>query len=409
MKRVETVIVGAGQAGLSLSYHLQQMDKDHILLEKDQVASSWRNGRWDSFTLVTPNWQLNLPGMEYDGDNPEGFLPREEVVKYLEDYADSFNPPVRVGVEVTGIEPGKASRFRVSTTEGDYEVDNVVVAAGTFQQPSIPGFSAALSEDFHQLHSSQYRNPEQLPPGGVLVVGSGQSGCQIAEELHLSGKDVYLSTSKVGRLPRRYRGRDSMRWMIDLGIIGRTVDDLDSHEERFNPNPHVSGKDGGHTINLHQFARDGIHLLGHLSGGHGTQVSISPDLHENLRHADGFAREIKQGVDKLIMKKGLDLEEDETPTLEDGFEVPLQESLDLEDAGIRTILWATGYDLDFSWVKFPVFDEFGYPAGRRGVTPQPGLYFLGLHWLHTIKSGLFLGVGEDAAHIAERIHSTGSS
>jgi putative flavoprotein involved in K+ transport len=234
-------------------------------------------------------------------------------------------------------------------------------------------------------------------------VGSGQSGAQIAEELKEHGREVYLATGRAGRLPRRYRGKDGAHWLWRMGA--RTVDQLPSPAARFSSSAHVSGKGGGRTLNLHRFSRDGITLLGHLRDGHGTRLDIAPDLRTNLAAADKVAREFKQGVDTFIEREGLQAPEDDEPELSDGYEAPVITKLDLESAGISTIIWATGYRFDFSWVRFPVFDEFGYPVQERGVTPQPGLYFLGLPWLHTITSGLLAGVGEDAAHVAAHIES----
>lgn len=370
------------------------------------MGKAWRDERWDSFTLVTPNWQLRLPDMEYEGQNPEGFLTRQEVIDYLKRFAEQFDPPIKEGVKATSVESAPNSdQFIVNTDNGTYSASNVVVATGTFQKPDIPEFSDKLSDDLMQIHSSEYENPDQLPPGGVLVVGSGQSGCQIAEELFNSGRQVYLSTGRANRLPRRYRGKDFTRWLKLTGFIDRTVDELESPSERFDPNPHVSGKDGGHTINLHQFYKRGIQLLGHAVDGEGKQLEFAPDLEENLTAADRAAREFKEGIDELIQKKGIEAPEAEDNELDDGYDAPTITSLDLDSVNLRSIIWATGYSHDFSWVDFPIFDQHGYPIQDRGVTDQPGLYFLGLHWLHTIKSGLFLGVGEDAAHVAEHIEA----
>jgi putative flavoprotein involved in K+ transport len=406
MTHFDTVVIGAGQAGLAISYYLTQAGRKHIVLEKERIAKAWRDERWDSFTLVTSNWGLRLPGMEYDGDDPEGFLTRQEVVEYLEKFVELFDPPVQEGVEVMAVEAAPGSDdLIVRSSAGDYQAANVVVATGTFQKPKIPAFSGRLTGDVQQIHSSQYRNPDQLLPGAVLVVGSGQSGSQIAEELCEHGREVYHSTGRAGRIPRRYRGKDMSRWLLDMGFFDRTVDQLPSPAARFQSNPHVSGKGGGRTLNLHRFSRDGITLLGHLRDGGGTCLDIEPDLKENLAAADKFAQEIKQGVDKYIQMQGLQAPEDNEPELRDGYDAPVMTQLDLESTGIRTIIWATGYSFDFSWVKFPIFDEFGYPIQQRGVTDQPGLYFLGLHWLHTSGSSLLAGVGEDAASVAEHIES----
>lgn len=406
-EQIDTVVIGGGQAGLSISYYLTQEDRQHVVLEKNRIGESWRSRRWDSFTLVTPNWQLKLPGFSYDGDDPDGFLKRDEVVRYLEDYAATFNPPIRLGVEaktVKGNGKGEGEGFIVDTSTGVLEASNVVVATGTFQKPRIPNFSRHIPPRVSQLHSSHYQHPDALPPGAVLVVGSGQSGCQITEELYQSGRKVYLCTSGVGRAPRRYRGKDFTRWLDMVGMVDETVDTLDSPEERFESNPHVSGKDGGCTLNLHQFARDGVTLLGRLIDADGTELELEDDLMDNLSKADQFANEIKKGIDKFIEKAGIDAPPPNTDSeLKDGYESEVITELDLESAGIGTVIWACGYNFDFSWIEFPIFDEFGYPIQKRGVTEQPGLYFLGLHWLHTLKSGLFFGVGDDAAHIAEHI------
>jgi putative flavoprotein involved in K+ transport len=406
MKHLDTVVIGAGQAGLAISYYLTEAGREHVVLEKERMVKAWRDERWDSFTLVTPNWTLGLPGMAYDGEDPEGFLTREEVVEYLERFAALFDPPILEGVEARAVEAAPGSDdVIVRSSAGDYQAANVVVAAGSFQSPRIPAISERLDSDVTQIHSSQYRNPEQLPPGALLVVGSGQSGAQIAEELNEQGREVYLATGRAGRLPRRYRGKDGAHWLWRTGVADRTVDQLPSAAARFASSAHVSGKGGGHTLNLHRFSRDGITLLGHLRDGHGTRLEIAADLHDNLAAADKVAREFKQAVDKFIEKQGLRAPEDDEPELRDGYDAPIITELDLASAGISTIIWATGYSFDFSWVKFPIFDEFGYPMQQRGVTPQPGLYFLGLPWLHTLKSGLLAGVGEDAAHVAEHIES----
>lgn len=237
----------------------------------------------------------------------------------------------------------------------------------------------------------------------MLVVGSGQSGCQIAQELNAAGRRVYLCTSSVGRLPRRYRGKDGMWWADKLGVTEQTVDELESPAERFAPNPHISGKDGGQEINLHHFARDGVRLLGYLEVIQGNLAILAPNLHENLATADKQAKMFRQGVDKLVQKAELDVPEASKTLPQDGFEQEEVTQLNLKEAGITTIIWATSFEWDFSWVKLPILDKYGYPIQERGVTDYPGLYFLGLHFLHSRKSGLFLGVGEDAEHVAQHI------
>jgi putative flavoprotein involved in K+ transport len=402
--RFDTVVIGGGQAGLSISYYLTQQGREHIVLERDQVGNAWRSKKWDSFTLITPNWQLQLPGFPYEGDDPDGYMDRDGVIQYIDNYVDLFNPPLRLGVEVTSVEEKEdEDGFLIETDAGALEASNVVVATGTFQRPRIPDFSQRIAPDVVQLHSSLYRNPQRLPPGAVLVVGSGQSGCQITEELYQSGRKVYQCTGKAGRAPRRYRGKDFTWWLGQTGFVDRTVDDLESPAERFDPNPHVTGKDGGHTLNLHQFALDGVTLLGRLEDGRGSTVWMADDLYDNLAAADKTATQMKKGIDKFIEKTGMDTPEADEEELRAGYDQDVITELDLESAGIGSIVWAAGYDFDFGLVKLPIFDEFGYPMQERGVTDHPGLYFLGLHFLHTIKSGLFYGIAEDAAHVAEHI------
>lgn len=402
LEKRDTVIIGGGQAGLAMSYLLTEQGRDHVILEKSEhIGASWRR-RWDSFTLVTPNWQLQLPGFAYDGDDPDGFLARDEVVAYLERYAASFDPPIRFGVEATSV-AREVNGYVLQTTDGEYEADNVVLAVGAFQYPNVPACHERVPQEIAQLHSSDYRNPDASPDGAVLVVGSGQSGCQIAQELNDSGRQVYLCTSSVGRIPRRYRGRDTMQWLVELGMVDRPVHKLESPEERFEPNPQISGKDGGQDINLHEFARDGIRLLGHLADVQGARAMLAPDLHQNLAEADQMAAEVCKGIDEYVRKTGMEVPEETLEELHHGYEQEVIAELDLDAAGIGSVLWATGFGRDYSWVQLPIFDPWGYPVQRQGVTVYPGLYFVGLHWLHTLKSGLFLGVGEDARNVAEHM------
>jgi putative flavoprotein involved in K+ transport len=404
-KQTEVAIVGGGQSGLSMSYHLTRQGRDHIVFEKQRIGEAWRSGRWDSFTLVSPNWAMRLPGFEYAGDDPDGFMPRDQIVDYLERYAASFGAPVHTGVKVQSID-SDSNGYMLRTSEGDYAARSVVIAPGLFQQPKLPAFSAQLSTDITQLHTGQYRNSDALAPGGVLVVGSGQSGCQIAEELYQAGRKVYLSVGSAGRVVRRYRGKDCF-WLLErIGFFSGTIDKAPIPRARYVGNPHLSGKDGGHTLNLRRFAADGVTLMGHIQNADGNRVTVAPDLNANMAKADQFSANIIKGMDEAVAQQGLDLPED--PEVRDaelsvGELLPEIETLDLRTEGVTNVIWAGGYKFDFSWVKFPIFDDDGFPVQVRGVTAQPGLYFLGLHFLHTRKSGLFLGVGEDAEHIADHM------
>ena len=401
-EKIDTLIVGGGQAGLATSYHLTQQGREHVILEQaSEVAPAWRN-RWDSFTLITPNWMIRLPGAEYQGDSPDGFTARDEVVGYFEKYVEQFDLPIRYGIQVTSVEPTEAG-YLVSTDEAEFEATNVVIAAGMYQQPRIPPFSSNLSSKIRQLHSSEYHNPETLPDGAVLVVGSAQSGCQIAEELYQSGRMVYLSVGGSARVPRRYRGKDITQWFDELGFYARTVDQLPSPKAKFAGSVHGTGKDGGHTINLHQFARDGVVLLGHIQNVDEDRIELAPDLMENLANADKFESDLVKQFDEYIEKTALDAPNETLPELRDGFEAKVILELDLKSVGITSVIWATGYKFDFTMVKLPIFDEDGYPVQKRGITEYPGLYFVGLPFLHTGKSGLLSGVGADAAHVVSAI------
>ncbi len=400
---VETIIIGGGQAGLSLSYHLCQEGREHVILERaDQPAEAWRNHRWDSFTLVSPNRTLRIPGAEYQGDDLDGFLPRAEVVRYFEDYVRRFDLPIRYGVEANEVAPNNGG-YRVRTRDGALTAANVVIATGLYQAPKIPPYAETLPPGILQLHCSQYRNPQQLQPGGVLVVGSGQSGCQIAEELLDDGRTVWLSLGGAGRAPRRYRGREIMHWLEEIGFFETPFDQLPPGITRFSSPPLLSGTKGGHSLNVHVFARHGARLLGRNIGGADGTLYFAPDLRENLTRSDQFEQRITQRIDGYVAANGLDVPEETLPVLRDGYDAEEILELDLRAAGITNVIWARGFNYDFSLVKLPVLDEVGYPIQQRGVTRYPGLYFLGMHILYKIKSGLLLGVGEDAQYVASHI------
>ena len=402
-QKIETVVIGGGQAGLSASYYLKQQKRDHLVLERSNIPGNvWKTQRWDSFTLVSPNWSFQLPGAEYHGTDPNGFMPRDEVVRRFEEYVSGQALPINYGVEVNSVAPSD-DNFLISAGDARIISHNVIIATGLFQRPKVSPFSAEFPAEVLQISASDYRRPDALPPGAVLVVGSGQSGCQIAEELNDSGRKVYLSVGKAGRLPRRYRGRDGFEWLDIIGFISRTTEMLPSPAARFGPNPHLTGKNGGHTINLNQFYKDGIGLLGHLGGIQDGILQITPDLFESLAKADKFEKDILEKIDKTILKQGFSDPPEELPVLVDGFSSPILSTLDIKDAGITAVIWACGFAFDFGMVKFPVFDDFGFPVTQRGKTRFPGLFFLGMPWLYQQRSGLLLGVGDDAACVADEI------
>lgn len=403
----EAIIIGAGHAGLSTSYCLTHAGVSHLVLEQARVGETWRAKRWDSFTLVTPNWMCMLPGYPYAGDNPDGFMARDEVVAYLEGYARSFAAPVREGVRVSAITQ-RDTGYRVETDQEVYEVPVVVVATGFFEQPKIPAVATKLPADILQIHSSQYKNPAMLPPGAVLVVGSGQSGCQIAEELHRRGRRVYLCTGTAGRLLRRYRGKDGLWWEDKKGGFDQTVDTLTSPHAKFAGNPHVTGAGGGHTINLHRLAGEGVVLLGHFRGIQGERIILAPDLRENLAKADKSAADFRQAVDDAVRQAGLpfpppDASNTDEYDGDDGYRQGEILELAVRDAGISAVIWAAGFATDYSFLQLPAFDAAGYPVQERGVSRYGGLYFMGVHYQYKKKSDLFYGVGEDAAYVAEAI------
>lgn len=400
---IETVVIGAGQAGLAISYYLTKAGRAHVVLERAAaVANAWRNQRWDSFTLVTPNFQVRMPGAEYQGADPYGFMARAQVVAYFDSYVRRFQLPVRCNVEVTSVERDKEG-YRVRTSTGEYRAQNVIVAIGHYQSPRLPPFSELLPAEVRQLHPMQYRNPSSLPLGAVLVVGSGQSGAQIAEELYQSGRRVYLSVGSAGRVPRRYRGRDINEWLTRMGAFDTKLEELASPAARFATHPQISGKNGGESLNLHQFARDGVRLLGHVRDVRGSTLIFAPDLHETLAKVDQFEVDALKRIDEYIERMSLDAPRQSIAQLRDGYQQPLLEELDLNAHGIASVVWATGYTFDFHIIKPPVFDALGYPIHRRGVTRYQGLYFLGLPWLHSRGSGILYGVGEDARFIAASI------
>ena len=288
-----------------------------------------------------------------------------------------------------------------------FDAANVVVATGLFQRPKLPAMSADIPATIEQIHSGQYRNPAALADGAVLVVGTAQSGCQIAQELYQHGRTVYLCVGSAGRIPRRYRGRDIFEWLNLSGYLDRTVADLPSPRARFAGNPHLSGRDGGQTLNLHQFARDGVVLLGHLRGVGGSTAHLAPDLRQSLAAVDEAELRVAGFVDAYVAKASLDAPLEDLPVLRDGYLADEITELDLASTGITTIVWATGYGFDFGMVRLPVFDSDGFPIQNRGVTDYPGLFFVGMPWLYRQKSGLLVGVGEDAEYIASKITARG--
>jgi putative flavoprotein involved in K+ transport len=400
----DIIIVGGGQAGLALSYYLKQFRQDHIILERARVAESWRSERWDSLVFQFPSWSIKLPGYSYDDDNPDGFASKDAIAKFIEDYATFINAPVRCGVNVRSLGYDTASKtFTVDTEAGRLRAANVVVATGSYHRPIIPVIAASIPAQIFQIHTRDYKNPEQLPPGDVLIVGSGASGVQIAEELNLSGRNVYLSVGRHDKVPRRYRGRDFYWWFEALGIWSRPLD-LQPELQEFRVL--ITGARGGHDIDLRQFGPSGITLLGRLKGIAEGKLHFASGVAQTLARADAWFPPYRARFDAYAERKAPDL----SPALEPQQSVPSIpshiERLDLARSAIKSIMWATGFHYDYSWIKLPILNNKGEPQLRRGVSKIPGLYFLGLRRSYSISSGLLSGVGQDAAYIAQHIVST---
>jgi len=404
MHRFSVLVIGGGQAGLSISYYLKQKNVSHMILEKNRIGHAWRSERWDTFCLVTPNWQCTLPGFHYNGDDPYGFMKKDEIVEYIEQYVAGFEPPITEGVAVTRLYRNDEGGYVAETTGATYIAESVVVAVGGYHLPVIPRVAEKLPAHIVQIHSCDYVNPASLPEGEVLVVGTGQSGCQIAEDLHLAGRRVHLCVGDAPRVARTYRGKDVVEWLdkmkyYDLPVerhpLGTGVREKTNH--------YVTGRDGGRDIDLRKFALEGMQLYGRFEDiGEGV-ARFGPGLAAYLDNADAVSESIKDGIDKFIAEQGIDapLEARYVPVWQPPADIP--ESIDLRQANIAAVVWCVGFRTDFSWIEEPIFDGRGYPGHDRGVTAAKGLYFLGLPWQYTWGSGRFSGIARDAAFVADHI------
>jgi putative flavoprotein involved in K+ transport len=400
---VPVAIVGGGQAGLSMSYLLQRRGIEHLVLEKHRALHTWSTRRWDSFCLVTPNWQCQLPGHPYDGGDPDGFMVKREILDYLDEFAAKVNAPLRENVEVQRVRPADDGGFDITTSDGKLTAAQVVVASGAYQEPIIPRLAERLPAEIVQIHSEQYRNPQSLPEGAVLVVGTGQSGAQIAEDLHLAGRRVYLAVGDAPRCARFYRGKDVVTWLAEMGYYEMPVQAHPLREGvRDNTNHYVTGRDGGRDIDLRRFAREGMELYGRLVGLADGCLAFEENLRSSLDNADRIYNGINASIDAFIAKQGIAAP---PPSVYTPVWQPREEraSLSLREAGIAAIVWCIGFRPDYRWLEVPVFDGRGNPGHVRGVTAHRGLYFLGLPWLHTWGSGRFSGVAQDADYLAQRI------
>ena len=401
-KHHSVIIIGAGQAGLSMSYCLAQQGVENIILEKSShIADNWRSERWDTFCLVTPNWQCQLPGFPYQGNDPDGFMVKDEIIEYLESYRASFNPSIIFNSPVISLSKN-GDLFTVITAQTIYTADQVVIACGSYHEPRIPAMAKKMPEYIAHVHSNFYKNPDQLPVGEVMVVGTGQSGCQIAEDLHLAGRKVHLCVGPAPRVNRRYRGRDVVKWLDDMGYYNTT---LETHPDGKNAvhstNHYVTGRDGGRDLNLRIFAEQGMKLYGVLKDCDGTKLFFNHDLKDNLDYADRVAQRIVDSIEDYIQKNNLVAPPDNNVKSEYLPEIVTE--LNLATTNINSVVWSTGFNMRFEWINLPVFEENGHPKQKRGITDVSGLYFIGLNWMHTWGSGRFYQVGRDAEYLSEVI------
>jgi putative flavoprotein involved in K+ transport len=401
VEQVRTLIIGGGQAGLAMSHRLKQRGLDHLVVERHRIAERWRSERWDGLRFQFPNWSVSLPEFSFPHTDPDGFAATADILQFIEAYAAFVAPPIRCGVAVTRLRRRDgAAGFVAETSDGVIEAENIVVATGPYQRAVMPDL--LRDHAIFQVHASRYSNPEQLPQGAVLVVGSGASGAQISEELNRAGRRVYLSVGQHTRLPRRYRGRDLIWWLGEMGIDQTPV-------EARGPSrllPLITGAYGGHTIDFRQFAADGVTLLGRVKAARDGVLEIAPDLGKSLVEGEATYAIFLDMVDAHVEKHGLKLPEEpgaraklpDPPCVTE----PLRR-LDINADGIGAVIWATGYAADFGWIDIPVLDGNGEPRHRHGITEVPGLYFLGLQWLSKMKSSFLSGVGDDAAVLADHI------
>jgi putative flavoprotein involved in K+ transport len=403
-ERIDTLVIGGGQAGLAMSYHLKQRGIAHLVLERARIAERWRSERWDGLKFQFPNWSVRLPDFAFPLTEPDAFATSAEIVQFITAFAEFAAPPIRCGVEVTRLSRGDGGApFIAETANGPIEAKNVVVATGPYQRALMP--DPLRDHPVFQIHASRYKNPGQLPSGAVLVVGAGASGAQIAEELHRAGRRVLLAVGQHTRMPRRYRGRDLTWWFGALRLF-----DMTPEQRTHRVNPSITGAYGGHTIDFRRFAADGITLTGRILAAPDGVLDIAPGLAESLADGDAYYKTFLDMLDAHVERHGLNLPDDpaarallaDPPCVTE----PVRR-LDLGNEGVSAVIWATGYGVDFGWIDIPVLDARGEPVHRGGITAVPGLYFLGLQWLSKMYSAFLSGVGDDATVLADHISARG--
>jgi len=409
LKEIDVAVIGAGQGGLAASYWLKRSGIEHIVFEKGKIGETWRSQRWDSFALNTPNWSNNLDGLEFDPETPDGFPVRDEVIVYLEQYARKFDLPIKTSTPVCKFQRQSDGTFELEVEGERMHAKAAILATGGLSRPKEPALSSQLAANINSLTAGAYRNAHQLPSGGVLVVGSAQTGCQIAEDLLQAGRDVFLSTSRVGRVPRAYRGRDFMTWWDDMGLWDKRVDALEDPNLPFLPHPQVSGNDGGHTLSLQLLAQMGAVLLGGVENIDRTKLRITSNALENINFADERSETYKRDIDQFIREQNINA----PPAEADPGERPMPDlngsdrirELDLEDHGVTSLIWCTGFGADWSILPGELLGGDGQPPHKYGVANCEGLYMIGMPWLRTRKSGILYGVSEDACHIVEHLEN----
>lgn len=400
MQYTDTVIIGGGQAGLAMSRCLAERGVKHVVLERGKVGERWRTERWDSLRLLTPNWQSRLPNWQYDGDDPDGYMTTQQFIDYLEGYARSFHAPVHDGTNVTAVESLTPGNYRVTTDRGVWTARNVVIATGHCGVPWVPDASFDLADDLFQIVPSNYRNPDQLPAGGVLVVGASATGAQLAEEIAASGRKVTLAVGRHTRLPRSYRGRNILWWIDNMGGFMAPADPA---EESASPAPQLVGAADGRTLDVASLQAKGIRMTGKVADASGYRVRFDDDLAETVQEADARMAATLAKIDEYVTATGLDDEVAPAEAVHATELHPAPTELDLQAEGIRTILWATGFRRGYPWLKIPVLDDRGEIRHRAGVTDHPGLYVLGLRFQQRVGSNLIDGVGKDAVELARHL------
>jgi putative flavoprotein involved in K+ transport len=403
MHATETIIIGGGQAGLAMSRCLTDRGVEHVILERGRVAERWRRERWDSLRLLTPRWQSRLPGWRYRGPDPDGFMTKSEVVTYLDEYARSFRAPLHTGVAVTRVH-NRGDSFEVQTDAGEWESSNVVIATGYCARAAVPAFAADLAGDIDQLVPTQYRNPQQLRAGGVLVVGASATGIQLASEIARTGREVILAVGSHIRMPRHYRGRDIMRWLDEMGVLGETADQVpDIAASRRQPSLQLIGSEAGGALDLQVLQERGVRIMGRVTGASGHRVYFSDDLADAIGHAERKMHGMLDRIDLHLSRSRLTHAFPVEPRPRSVAVPTTPRAVNLKDRGVTTVVWATGYRREYPWLHIPVLDAKGEILHRGGVTPRPGLYVLGLQFMRRRNSAFLDGVGADAADLTEHL------